>query len=30
MAKMEGKSFDTPEETRSINRGKIEVAKSRH
>ena len=28
VAKMERKSFDKPEETRSINRGKIQVAKS--
>ena len=27
MAKMERKSFDKPEETRSINKGKIEVVK---
>jgi quercetin dioxygenase-like cupin family protein len=27
MAKMESKSFDNPEETRSINKGKIEVVK---
>ena len=27
MAKMERKSFDNPEETRSINKGKIEVVK---
>jgi hypothetical protein len=30
MAKMERKSFDKPEEARSINKGKIEVAKSQH
>lgn len=29
MAQMERKSFDKPEETRSINKRKIEVAKSR-
>ena len=27
MAKMERKSFDKPEETRSVNKGKIEVVK---
>jgi len=27
---MERKSFDKPEETRSINKRKIEVAKSQH
>ena len=30
MATIERKSFDKPEQTRSINKGKIEVAKSQH
>jgi hypothetical protein len=30
MAKMARKSFDKPEETRSINKGKIQIAKSQH
>jgi hypothetical protein len=29
MAKMERKSFDNPEETRSIDKGKIEVVSGR-
>jgi len=30
MATIERKSFDKPEQTRSINKGKIQVAKPQH